>query len=217
MSFYSPSNSKFTRHYREEVEMVFSGIDCVLHREHVIYCSSELTSGLRLYQELRQQGLKTASELRKRMGDAWFQSNLLDLNKEAAIRFAEDVRHRFHDRTIVVTPAPFSASGWNQDEYLAFWELLLRARIKAVWFNHNWAYSNGCTFEFAVAQDAGLPTLDQAGQPLAREEGIQLIVNAIARLQQDGFDTAKLEQNLHRAHSARVHDEHFDLEAFPAQ
>ncbi|MBV9406616.1 MAG: hypothetical protein JO211_14825, partial [Acidobacteriaceae bacterium] len=59
MSFYTPSDSTFTRHYREELEMVFSAIDCVLHREHVIYCSSELTTGLRLYEALEAHDLKT--------------------------------------------------------------------------------------------------------------------------------------------------------------
>jgi hypothetical protein len=209
MSFYSPNDPQFTSDYHQEVELVFSAIDCVLHREHVIYCSSELTSGLRMYEALRQHGLKIANDA--------FRSNLLDVNIEAAIQFAEQVRHRFHDRTIVVTPAPFSARGWTQDEYLAFWEMLLRRRIKAVWFNRNWAYSNGCTFEFAVAQDAGLPTFDESGRPLSRKEGIQLIAEVIGGLQEDGFDTAKLENNLHRLRSPHAQIDHGELEPLHRQ
>ena len=202
MSFYNPSDSKFARHYREEVEMVFSAVDCILHRDHVIYCSSELTTGLRLYKALREHGLKTASELRKKMGDRWFNANLWDVNTEAAIRFAENVRSVFQDRTIVITPAPFSAPGWSQAEYLAFWEALLRTRIKSVWFNDNWWLSNGCTFEFAVAQDAGLPTVDREGNVLHRNEGIKLVQRAIEELEAEGFDTAKLRENL--AHMSRA-------------
>jgi hypothetical protein len=198
MSFYNPSDSKFTRHYREEVDMVFSGLDCALHRDHVIYCSSELTSGLNLCTLLRERGLKTASELKKGMGSEWFRAKLWDVNVKAAIDFAEAVRHKFNDRTIVITPAPFSAPGWTQPEYLAFWETLLRTRIKAAWFNRNWQFSNGCVFEFAVALDAGLDTFDQDGSPLNRGAGIELIDAAIQRIDEQGLDASSLKENLER-------------------
>jgi len=196
MSFYTPSDSTFTRHYREELEMVFSAIDCVLHREHVIYCSSELTTGLRLYEALEAHDLKTVAELRAAEGEPWVRSKILDVNTESAIQFAECVRSRFADRTIVITPAPFSAHNWNQQEYLHFWEELLRSRIKAVWFNQNWAFSNGCTFEFAVTQDARLPAFDHRGEALDRSAGARLIRDAIERLRAAGFDVKKLEENL---------------------
>ena len=196
MSFYSPSDSKFTRHYREEVEMAFSAIDCVLHRDHVIYASSEISSGFRLFATLRDQGLKNADELKQKMGEAWYESTIVGRNTKAAVLFTESIRSRLTDRTMVVTPAPFQAPGWTQPEYLAFWEELLRTRIKSVWFNQNWQFSNGCTFEFAVALDARLPTLDHAGKSLSQEEGIDLIRRAIQELDRDGFDTGKLRQNL---------------------
>jgi hypothetical protein len=204
MTFYSPSDSKFTRHYREETEMVFSGLDCVLNDERAIYCSSELTTGVKLYRVLRDHGLRTAAELRKKLGDEWYRTNIWNMNLKAAAEFARSVRTHFGGERIVITPGPFSAPGWNQLEYLAFWETLLRTRIESVWFNRNWEFSRGCTFEFAVAQSAGLPTLDLKGNTLDLRTGIELLTHAIHKLDADGFDTSKLRENLDRLDARNV-------------
>lgn len=197
-TFYNPTDSQFTRHYRDEVEMVFSGIDCILHGGEVIYCSSELTSGYTLRMALLEHHLKTAAELKQKLGSDWFAKNIWDINVKAAIDFAESVRAKSAYKTLVITPAPFSAPGWSQHEYLAFWETLLRTRVRSAWFNRNWQYSNGCVFEFAVAQDAGLPTFDYEGKILDRETGITLIKNAIKQLEDEGFDTKSLRENVAR-------------------
>jgi hypothetical protein len=198
MNFLSPNNSEFTRHYQEESKMIFSAIECALHRGHVIYGSSEITSGFRVYEELHKRNLKTRDELKTQMGEPWYQAQILDTNEKLATEFAEAVRSRLLDNTIVITPAPLKVPKpvWDQTQYLAFWEELLRTRIKSVWFNRNWQFSNGCAFEFAVAQDAGLPTFDHSGQVLTRESGIHLISAAIQQLEQWGLDASTLRKNL---------------------
>jgi hypothetical protein len=183
MAFYHPSESRFSRHYREEVEMAFSSMDCVLNGEQAIYCSSELTTGIRLYEVLRQHRLESATELKRTMGQPWFEANIFQVNMHAASEFARSVRN---------------APGWTQPEYLGFWETLIRTRVKAVSFNQNWEFSNGCSFEFAVALDAGVPTFDQLGRPLGRKQGIGYLEGAIARLSSQGFDTVSLLESLQR-------------------
>jgi hypothetical protein len=205
MTFYNPSDSKFTRHYQEEVEMVFSGIDCVLNGERAVYCSSELTTGLRLYESLREHGLKTASELKKKMGQTWFDAHIFQANIRSAKEFAKLVRANLGNGAMVITPAPFTAPEWSQAEYLAFWETLIRTRVEAVWFNQNWEFSNGCTFEFAVALDHGVPTFDHLGSPLKRRQAIQSMESAIDLLVAENFDPSKLRENLDRLHA--VHPE----------
>ena len=207
ISFYSASDSKFTRLYREEVEMVFSGLDCALIREQAVYCSAELTTGARLYAALREHKLKTRTELREKMGKAWFNANLWEPNVNAAMEFAKSVRSALGGGTMVITPAPFEAPGWSQPEYWAFWERLLRTRIKSAWFNRNWQFSNGCAFEFAVAQDAGLPTLDHKGQALDLHAGIELVKDAVSKLDSEGFDTSRQRENLHRLSTVRAQAE----------
>ena len=78
-SFFDPSDSEFTRHYRDEVQMIFSGLDCILHGGEVIYCSSELTSGNRLRQALTANHLKTAAELFGEAADERFDEVRHDL------------------------------------------------------------------------------------------------------------------------------------------
>jgi hypothetical protein len=187
--------------------MVFSGLDCVLNGELAIYGSSELTTGLRLYETLREHGLKTASELKKKMGEAWFEAHIFGANMNSATEFAKSLRASLSDDTMVITPAPFAAPGWNQPEYLAFWETLIRTRIKAVWFNRNWEFSNGCTFELAVALDSGVPTFDHLGNPLSWQKAIQSVERAIHQLSGEEFDTSKLRENLGRLQAALVHAE----------
>jgi len=204
MTFYSPSDSTFPRHYKEEVDIVFSAIDCVLNRERAIYCSCELTSGLRLYEALRKHKLKTAAELKKEAGQAWFDANIFVPNMDAANEFARFVRSTLIDNTMVITPAPFSARGWSQPEYLAFWETLLRTRIKAAWFNRNWQFSNGCTFEFSVALHGRIPVFDCDGGPLDPQSSIECVEAAIQQLHAEGFDTSKLQENLGRMQAVRI-------------
>jgi hypothetical protein len=207
MAFYSPTESTFTRPYVEEVDIALSSIDCVLLRQRAIYASTELTTGLRVYQILRKRGLRTSAELREKMGRRWFAANVWDPNVASALDFAEAIRQVQEECTLVISPAPFTAPGWKQPEYLAFWEMLLRTRIKGAWFNRNWQFSNGCTFEFAVAQDARVPTFDNEGRPLGVGTATRLITEAMDSLEVDGFDTTSLRENLDRviASSRRDH------------
>jgi hypothetical protein len=200
MSFYSPSEREFSRLYVHEVEMAFSAMDCVLCGEAAIYASTELTTGVRLYDAMRKTDTKTASQLREKMGREWYTVNVWDANIASAMAFAAELRRGHDNRTQVITPAPFTAPDWTQPEYLAFWETLLRdsRRIGGASFNRNWQFSNGCTFEFAVAQDAGLSTVDHEGQVLDLDQAIDLVGDAISVLNADGFDTRSLEDNLNR-------------------
>ncbi len=198
MVFYSLSDSTFTRLYREEVDTAFSALECILNREKGIYASAELTSGRRLYDAFREFHVKTADELKKLKGKDWYSANIWDANVKSARDFAAEIRDKIGGRTLVITPAPFSARGWTQPEYLAFWEQLLRTRISATWFKADWQYSNGCTFEFAVSADAGLSTFDHRGNPLSIRQAVELIEGAIRDLNSSGFDTTKLRENLAR-------------------
>jgi len=174
----------------------FLAMKCVLNDERAIYCSSELTSGLRLYNELLKRDLKADWELKRQVGDAWYKKNIVKVNSDAANEFAASVRRKQTDGTLVITPAPLEVPGWGQPEYLAFWEELIRTRVKEVRFNKNWQFSNGCTLEFWAAADQGIPTFDLDGNPLGLGAAMASIQAAVEHLDKDGFDTAKLRDNL---------------------
>jgi hypothetical protein len=184
------------RTYGDEVRIELSLLDCVLNGERALYASSELTTGRRLYELLRQHGVRDLQALRARLGADEVDRQLWQPNVAAAAAFARSLRERFGGRDLVVTPAFFSAAGWSQPEYLAFWETLIRSRFKAVYFHADWEYSNGCAFEFAVAQSAGLPTFDAAGRPLDAAAGGGRLSSAARALAAAGFDTGGLRQAL---------------------
>ena len=202
MSFYEQSDGhssqNFSRTFTEEVAVAFSAIDCVLNGEKAVYASSELTSGLRLNRLLVQNGASRSSELRARLGENEYRLRVWNPNVEAATAFARNLHHTLGGNQLVISPAPFMAPGWTQHQYLSFWEELLRTRIKSVYFNEGWQHSNGCTFEFAVAVDAGLPTYTSDGRPLSADEGARLIRDAVAACRAQGLEPEALVEHLGR-------------------
>jgi|SRR5262245_5792995 len=192
------------RVYRQEAEMARLAIDCVLNGEKAVYASSELTTGPRLFQLYREYGVRDLPSLKQALGEEGWLSRLWRPNVEEANAFARELRLRLPGHPLSVTPAPFLAPGWSQEEYLAFWESLIRSRFRAVYFSDDWEYSNGCTFEFAVAWDEGLPTFDARCDALDLPQGMALIERAARELEAEGFDASGLRLNLERlALSAR--------------
>ena len=177
----------YRRLYREESAIAFSALDCVLNGEKGVYASSELTTGERAYAALRERGFRNSSELTEPHRNALLKENL-----EQASVFARRLRQQLGAKELVITPAPYFAPGWTQAEYLAFWETLIRTRVKAVYFNEGWEFSNGCTFEFAVALKYRVATFDASLRPLSRQEGLERIQKAIQQLQGRGFNPDRL-------------------------
>jgi hypothetical protein len=160
-----------------------------------IYCSSELTTGLRLYSAVCEHGCKDRYELKDKLGNEWLQNNIFQPNAAAANALAATIQKQRGRATI--SPACLFVPEWGQHDYLTFWESIITNQISEVWFNSAWEYSNGCTFEYMAAVKAKLPTLDVEGNPLEIEEAVQMMGQAIALLDKKYIDTSKLRE--HRA------------------
>ena len=192
-----------SRIYKEEAEMARLAIDCVLNGEKAVYASSELTTGPRLFHLFEEFGVRDIEALKAVLGEEGWRKRLWDPNVAEANAFARELRDRLPGRPVTVTPAPYTAPKWSQEEYLALWESLIRTRFKAVFFSDDWEYSNGCTFEFAVAWDAGLPTFDARGNPLDLPAGIARIERAVREIEAEGLDASGLRVNLGRLEEVR--------------
>jgi hypothetical protein len=190
----------YSRLYREESAIAFSAMDTVLNGEKGVYASSALTSGERAYSQLKELGFAKFSEL-----DEPHRTALLKGNVEGAVAFARRLRDQLKGE-LVISPGPYSAPGWTQAEYLDFWEQLIRTRVKAVYFNEGWEYSNGCTFEFAIALERGVPTFDSRLQPLSAEVAILRVESAARDVQGRGFDPQQLRTNLERIRQQTMKD-----------
>ena len=147
---------------------------------------------------MRRAGINDLSEFKHKVGSDWMQNHIVDVNTTSAKSFTESVRRR-HPKALVINPAPLNVPGWGQLEYLAFWEEIIRTRANAVWFNKDWEFSDGCTLEFVVATQEGLPTYDVDGNLLTQTAAEMAIESAINGL--DGFDTEKLHRNLQQLRS----------------
>lgn len=186
----------YSRTFRQEVDIALSAVDCVLNGEKAAYASSDLTTGRRFYDLLRETRARDGGDLRQALGEEGYRTRLFGPNSDAAIAFARRLRQQLGAGTLVVSPAPFSAPGWSQTEYLAFFEKMLRTRVNAAFFNDGWQFSSGCTFELAVAIDAGIPTFDSGLRPLELSRGIALIEGALRELEAAAVEPVGLRRHL---------------------
>ena len=177
----------------DQQAIILSMADCFTRDEKALYCSSELTTGIRLYTACLDNGVTDRYALADKLGKDWLRDNVFKLNETEANTFASHIQRKYQHTTI--SPAALFVPDWGQHDYLSFWETLIKTRISEVHFNENWQYSNGCTFEFTAATKAGLPTFDKDGSVLTVEAASQLIRQAIDWLAARGIDTRKLEEH----------------------
>jgi hypothetical protein len=187
-----------TRKVIDEIRMVMSAFDCILPDDAGIYCSSDITTGKRFYYEvLKPYGVRSEEELKEKVGGERFkelQTSLIQSNVARGVEFTEKLRER--GLVNVISPGPFFAKGFDQQHYLYLWEWFIIKKIYEVRFNYDWQYSNGCTFEYAIAARKGIPCLDHEGSTLSLREAIETMTNAIDKLKVEGFRIDKLERTL---------------------
>lgn len=174
-------------------KIILSMADCFTREEKAVYCSSELTTGVRLYTACTDNGVSDRYALKDLKGQEWLRDNVFMLNDKAANEFASYVQQKLQRTTI--SPAALFVPEWGQHDYLSFWETLIKTRISEVWFNENWQFSNGCTFEYAKATEAKLATYDRDGRILTSPEASQMVRQAIDFLAAKGINTSKLEEH----------------------
>jgi hypothetical protein len=182
----------------DEINMTMSAFDCVLPDDAGIYCSSDITTGKKFYYSvLTQYGVMSEAELKEKLGPEEFkrvQTELIQSNVARGVEFCEKLRER--GLVNIVSPGPYFARGFDQQHYLYLWEWFIIKKVYEVRFNYDWQYSNGCTFEYAIAARKGIPRLDHEGAPLNLEAATEKVEAAVNDLKSEGFIVNKLETNL---------------------
>ncbi len=176
----------------------------VLSDHEGLYVSSPITSGRRYMRWLEEVG-KKAHHI-DFMDEETKQSHIAEVvlpNSHHAGTVVKKVRKETGRVVINPTAIP-SIGGWKQEDWRTFWRRVIELHVSTTLFVDDWQYSNGCVYEFWVAHSKGLPTMDEEMQPLDLEQGIGLVLAAIADMRRHGVPTAFIEQ------IAR------DLEALPA-
>lgn len=79
----------------------------------------------------------------------------------------------------VINPTIYQLENFESNDYLAFWVELIQLGCKTVYFVDDWEYSCGSAYEFLIAQQIGIPCLDQNGEPISLSEGYKKLSAAI--------------------------------------
>lgn len=182
----------------DEINMSMSAFNCVVPDDAGIYCSSDITTGKKFYYEvLKKHESRSEAELKEKLGDHEFKlvkDKMIQANVDRGVKFAEKLRER--GLINVVTPGPYFARNFEQPHYLYLWEWFIIKKTYEVRFNNDWEYSNGCTFEYAVAARKNIPRFDHEANLLDLDRAVERVEAAVKELRVEGFVITKLEENL---------------------
>ena len=139
----------------------------------IIYLSTSITSGFRLFEVSQIQGTSPES-LQSRYPEIW-KKLVFDANLEEARNLATDLR-RNNPGKIVIDPSMIEVKGWEQFDYNSFWVSLISAFPTVLVVAPNWEYSRGARYEVAHAFASHVTVLDHKGNELS-ESGAQGLSN----------------------------------------
>ena len=185
------------RKVMDEIKMVMTAFDCVLPDNSAIYCSSDVTTGLRFYERLVVHQVRSRDELENKIGVAKAKEEVAGIireNIERGREFTENIRQRGHIN--LINPGPFTAPDFEQQHYHYLWEWVIVKKVYEIQFNEGWEYSNGCTLEYAIATKKRIPRLDHVGNFIDLDEAISKIERALAELSKHAIQASMLEKNL---------------------
>jgi hypothetical protein len=188
------------RHRRvlDEIEMALTAFDCVVPDDAGVYCSSDVTTGRRLYFDIYpRHDVRSDEELKDKLGPEGHRrvkAELIEWNVARGVEFTEGLRRR--GLTYLVNPGPLCARDFTQQHYHYLWECVIIKKIGQTYFNDGWEYSNGCSLEYAVSRRKGIPCFDHLGRELPPAEAIERLSRAAAELRARQIPAAALERNL---------------------
>jgi hypothetical protein len=186
------------RRVMDEIEMALSAFDCMLPDDGGVYCSSDVTTGRKLYFEIYQaHGVRSDAELKDKLGAEGRREVMRKLvadNIARGVEFTDSLRRR--GLSNLVNPGPFYARGFEQEHYHYFWERVIVKKIREAYFNEGWEYSNGCTLEYAISYRKDIPALDHRGRRLSLEDANALVHRAVSELKARGIEAPMLVRNL---------------------
>lgn len=157
-----------------EVEAVVEFLVCLFSQREAVYVSAPITSGKRLLEWHQEQKFTYAGN----HPDQSVLSGVAEFNRTHARKVVQRLREAFNkplmDPTVVA-----DLRDWTQDDYRFLWACIIERYISIAVFVTDWNYSNGCAYEFLVAKQHGITTLDETLQPLSIVDGMKLIKDAI--------------------------------------
>ena len=95
-----------------------------------------------------------------------------------------------------MTPVLFDAQNWSGSEYMSFWDLLITRKCHVVCLNEFWQFSDSCVFHYIAGLKTGKKLLDHVGNYMLLDAARKIVLSAVRRLGDYGFDVPNLHEAL---------------------
>ncbi len=155
----------------------------------VIYASSPITTGYRMYKTFEKYKIKSAEEL-KAVDKEIFRNEIMNKNIDDGLKFKQELNKKYK---YVIAPGEFFAKGWAQEHYMSLWEKVIKKFSNIICFNDNYHYSNGCVGELIIGikNDKELRKREDFSVIKVKDE-LNYIEKAIEHIDKIGADTKNL-------------------------
>jgi len=178
--------------HEQEIRALLEILASVIEGRTAVYLSAPITSGKRFSEwHTQRNGDFNPSHPEHR---AEHQREVIDPNRAHAQSIARPLRSQWA-KVLIDPTAVADFPEWTQGDYRCLWAHVIQQYVDTIIFVDNWQYSNGCAYEFLIAQQTGAATLREDQQPLTLTDGEQLIRMALADMRGQPFSsTLFLEQ-----------------------
>lgn len=112
-------------------------------RELVAYVTMPITTGLRFYQVLTENGVHSLAELKDKLGSHAVVDLIISPNIAEGVAFADELSEK--TRLIIIAPSIFEAKEWRwtQEAYMVLWYNVLTEMAGKHFVMDGWEYSTG--------------------------------------------------------------------------
>ena len=135
--------------HAREIAFMLEILASVIEGRTAVYVSTPITTGKRFLKWYVQKKIDERVPLTEQKD--MFLREVVEYNRQRARVVVRRLRHG--SSKIVIDPTSIvDFPGWTQDDYRCLWGRVIERYVDRVIFIEGWQYSNGCAYEFLVAQ-----------------------------------------------------------------
>ncbi len=197
--FITKQGSSISEENKKQIQSALTAFGSLKAKE-VVYISSPISSGKRLYDYMDACKCSTLEEAKKDWNE-FFACVMLP-----NIEDGEDLSKALAEKSegVVIAPTSFenkNVKSWRQNEYMSMWISVIDRHVNRLVMIDGWEYSNGSSEEFmwAALMQMGFSSrknieiVDARGEILTLDQGLNLLSNALADMQKRGFQAKTIE------------------------
>lgn len=117
-----------------------------------------------------------------------YMSTPVTTGPDALLPVRDNIASTFRN-DMLIDPTEVTVDGWSQREYMRFWAEVIELFADQMVMADGWELSTGCTFEFMLAWEIGIPVYDSECKLLDNSHVLELLNNAINTLDEVGRDS----------------------------